>query len=155
MTDYFAQLGYAVLNDEEGARVRFGNRSALFRNLPVDAVRRAINDAMQATVPYFAANAAKSEVAIEPRQVEEVSFRVVVSWLSMYNNWRALYPEHRNQPLTVGAEELRHPQTFDQCYDYCREVFGPEFRRYVAALLGLTAEQYARIERRREEYWNK
>jgi len=155
MTDYFARLGYEVRKDADGARVRFADRSALFSNLPTDGVRRAINDAMQTVLPYFAANAAKSELAIEPRQVEEVSFRVIVSWLSMYNNWRSFYPDHRSQPLTVGAKELRAPRTFDECYDYCKKLFGAEFHRYVAALLGLTDTEYARIQRRREEYWNK
>jgi hypothetical protein len=155
MIDYFARLGYEVRNDADGTRVHFAGTSALFGNLPAAEARRAINDAMQVTVPYFAANVAKNDVAIDARQIEELSFLVVVSWLSMYNNWRTLYPDHRDHPLAVGAEELSHPQTFDKCYDYCRKVFGPEFRPYVAALLGLTAKQYARIERRREEYWNK
>jgi len=155
MTDYLARLDCDVRDDADGARVLCTGRSVLFKDLPGDAVRRAINDAMQTAVPYFGANAAKSELAIEPRQVEEVSFRVIVSWLSMYNNWRSFYPDHRNQPLTVGAEELRDPRTFDQCYDYCKKLFGAEFHRYVAALLGLTDTEYARIRRRREEYWNK
>jgi hypothetical protein len=155
MTDYFARLGYEVRDDADGSRVLFADRNALFRNLPTDVVRRAINHAMQAAVPYFAANAAKSELAIEPRQVKEVAFRVTVSWLSMYASWRSFYPDHREQPLTVGAEELRHPRTFDQCYDYCKKVFGADFRHYVAALLGLTDTEYARIEKSREEYWNK
>src|SRR5690348_8104919 len=115
MTDYLARLGYDVRDDADGARVHFAGRSALFGGLAAAEVRRAINDAMEATVPYFAANVAKSEVAIEPRRVEKASFRVVVSWLTMYNNWRRLYPEHRNHPLAVGAEELSHPQTFDKC----------------------------------------
>lgn len=155
MTDYLAQVGCEVRDDVEGSRVLLGDRSVLFQNLPPDAVRGAINGVMKTAVPYFAANASKSELAIEPGQVEEVALRVVLSWLSMYTSWRAFYPDHRNQPLTVGDEELRSPRTFDQCYDYCKTAFGAEFRRYVAALLGLNAEEYARIEKSRQEFWNR
>jgi len=155
MTDYLARLDCDVRDDADGARVLCTGRSVLFKDLPGDAVRRAINDAMETAVPYFAANAAKSELVIEPRQVEELAFRVTVSWLAMYANWRSFYPDYRNQPLTVGVEELRGLQTFDQCYDYCKEVFGASFQRYVGALLGLSDKEYARIEKRRQEYWNK
>jgi hypothetical protein len=155
MNDYLTQLGYEVRHEAEGSRVLLANRSVLFQKLSPHAVRRAVNEAMEMVVPYFAGNASKSGLAIEPRQVEEVALRVTLSWLSMYSSWRAFYPDHRNQPLTVGAEELREPKTFDQCYDYCKIVFGAEFRRYVAALLGLDDEEYVRVEKRRQEFWNR
>ena len=155
MNDYLARLGCEVRDDAEGSRVLFADRSVLFQNLAPDAGRRAINEAMAPAVAYFAANASKSELAIGSRQVEEVALRVVLSWLTMYASWRSFYPDHRNQPLTVGADELRSPRTFDQCYDYCETAFGAEFRRYVAALLGLNDEEYARIEKSRQEFWNR
>jgi hypothetical protein len=155
MTDYFERLGCEVREEAEGSRVMLADGSVLFPNLSTDEVRRAIDDAMQTVAPYFAANASKSELAIEPRQVEEVAFRVSLSWISMYNKWRVFYPDHRNQPLTVGLEELRAAQTFDQCYDYGKKVFGADFRRHVAALLGLSDTEYARIEKRRQEFWNR
>ena len=155
MTDYFARLAYEVRDEGDGARVLYADRSALFKHLPSDAVRPVINEAMEIVVPYFTANTAKSGLVIEPHQVEEAAFRVAVWWICMYHSWRTLYPQHRDRSLSIGADELRSASTFDQCYDYCKGVFGADFRRYTAALLGLTDKQYTRIEKRRQEYWNK
>jgi hypothetical protein len=155
MIDYIARMGYEVRDDPEGTRVLFEDRSALFPNLAGEEVRGAVNRAMETALSYFTVNVSKSTIAIEPRQVEEVAFRVTVSWIAMYNSWRNFYPEHRNHSLSVSEEELRQPRTFDQCYDYCKAVFGPEFRKYVAALLGLSEKQFARTEERREKFWNR
>ena len=132
-----------------------GQRSVLFRNLGAAEAARVIDEAMKRVIPWLDANVSASGLAIEERHIEEAALRVVISWLYMYNLWRSTYPDRGNQPLTIGSDELRHAQTFDQCYDYCKNAFGADFRRYVAALLGLTAADYASVEKRRQEYWNK
>ena len=155
VNDHLTRLGYAIREDPNGSRVLLLQRSVLFRNLGAAETARVIDEAMKKVIPWLDANVSASGLAIEQRHIEEVALRVVLSWLYMYNLWRSLYPEHRNHPLTVGSHELRQAQTFDQCYDYCKHVFGADFRRYVAALLGLTAANYANVEKRRQEYWNK
>lgn len=155
VNDHLARLGYAIREDADGSRVLLGERSVLFPKLAPAEAARAIDEAMKTVIPWLDANVSASGLSIEQRHIEEAALRVVLSWLYMYNLWRSTYPEHRNHPLTIGSHELRQAQTFDQCYDYCGNVFGADFRRYVAALLGLTAAEYARVEKRRQEYWNK
>ena len=154
MIDHLAWLGYGIREDIEGSRVMLADRSVLFSGLAPDEVRRALNDAMDTVIPHFTAHVSVSRIAIEARQIEEAALRVVLSWLSLYALWRSAYPEHRHHPLVVGPDELRQQRTFGVCRDYGKAVFGADYRQYVAALLGLTEGQYARMERRLEAFEN-
>lgn len=154
MTDYLDSLGVTLRREQAGTRLLYGRINVLFVEQEPDTLRRIINRGMDAAVTHYSRNVAQSGVSFPAGQIEEASLRVVCATLCTYCKWRA-DGTVKNQSLTIGADELGHVQSHDQCLFYCRDTFKNQYPAYAAALIGMTDAAFAQYEAGRERFWDR
>jgi hypothetical protein len=153
--DYVARVGCVLTEDEDSTTARLKDHEVAFLNLAPDVLREKLNAAMEGAVAHYRRNVAKSGVEMPPARVEEASLCVVLHHLFVYNLWRNNYPDRKDQPLVVGPEEIAHVQSDDECLHYCEREYGPQYAKYAAALLAMSAEEFARYEEGRNQFWDR
>ena len=153
--DYVARVGCALIEEENVTCVRLRDHELAFLNLAPDVLREKLNAAMEGAVAHYRSNVAASGVAMPPQRIEEAALCVVLHTLFVYNLWRNNYADRKDQPLVVGPEELAHVQSDDECLHYCEREYGPDYAKYAAALVAMTAEEFARYEDGRNQFWDR
>ena len=155
LPDYLARLGATIVREEGGCRVLYKRHNAVFPGLEPDELRQRFDEGMRNAVAHYTANLRAAAVDMEPGQVEEIAFAVVLKTLYMYNLWRRDYPEHKDQPLVVGARELESPTSCDECWHFCKRELGERYREAAAAMTGMSVEAFEKYEKRRTEFFNR
>jgi hypothetical protein len=117
----------------------------MFAGIEPADLRLKFNEAMHSTVAHYAQSATKGGVEMTQKQLEEVSFAVVLHWLFVYCMWRNTYEQHKNHPLCVDPDDLRRPQAHDHCWAYCEEEFGANYLIHAAALTGMSSAEIQNI----------
>lgn len=127
----------------------------MFPNIAAVELRARLNEAMHRAVAHFDKNAAVAGVPVTRSHVEELALGVVIGTLYVYNMWRQNHAEHRNHPLTVDLADLTSTQANDECWSYCRRVFGKAYVEHAAALTGMTVEALRQYEWGRRRYFDR
>lgn len=150
--DYFQEMGGEIVYKFEICRVILGQHNVLFTQICPEELRDRINESMHIAVKHYAANVDRSTLEITSRRIQEAAFGVVISNLAVYNMWRHTYEKHKNHPLVVSLDDLRAPASCGEIAWYCEREFGRHHRAYGAAMLGMTAKQYADFEEGRRRH---
>jgi hypothetical protein len=153
--DYLGQLGATVQFEHGICRILYKHHNAVFSQIEPTELKEKFNRAMDNAVTHYTRNLQASGVRMQPRQIEEASFGVVLHALYVYNLWRHTYEQHKNQPLVVGPEELAHPQAHDHCWSYCEKEFGAGYATYAAALIGMSEAAFRKYEEGRRRFFDR
>lgn len=155
MKDYLKDLDANLIDDAGNIRVLAGGRQVFFRQQTADVLRGIINNAMAVATSFYQDRVANSKIDIPERDLWEVSLRVVLSNLYVYNSWKNSYPKYQDLELKITIEDLKHVGSEDDCYFYCKEKYGTDYALYAAGLNGQTREQFERWEQGRIAFWNR
>lgn len=153
--DYIADLGGTIRYEHGRCRILYRHHNAVFPQIAPEELRSGFNEAMHNAVLHYTNNVDEAAVQMNPRQIQDAAFGVVLHTLYVYNMWRHTYESHRNQPLVVGPDELAHPQSHDQCWFYSKKEFGDDYRGYVAALIGISLEQLSKYEEGQRRFFDR
>ncbi len=153
--DYVEQLGAKLIDDSGNIQVLTEDTNVLFVKQKSDVLRKIINQAMAVASSHYQNRVATSGIDFTEREIQEISLKVVLHNLYVYNMWKNDYPKYHDLELKVTVEDLKHPQSEDQCYFYCKKKYGADYSSYTAALNGQTREQFESWERGRIAFWDR
>jgi hypothetical protein len=153
--DFIEKMGVTLRSEHDHCRMVYKSHNAMFPGIEPSELRKRFNEAMSSTIVHYTGRLADCGVTLSARQIEDVSFAVVLHTLYVYNLWRSTYEEHRNHALRVDAFDLQSVQANDQCWFYCVREFGPNYVRYAAALTNMTVTQFMGYEEGRQAFFNR
>jgi len=146
-TDYVSELGASIRAEAKGSRFLCGEQNAIFVGHTPDDVSLAVNRAMGVAVEYYTRNVSLSSKRISETLIRDASLRVVVN---------ALYGcSVRNEALEIDASDLENMFMRGHVLWFCEKAFRKDHRDYAAALMGLSANDFARWEEGWVRYCNR
>ena len=151
--DYLRELDVDVIEKHGLVRVIGKELDVYFGDEdPVD-LKNAVNKAMGVAISHYREN--NAEIFLTEKQLYELSAKVVLHHLYIYSNWRRTNEKYKNHELAITMDDLLHVQSNDICYQFCKNIYGTNFREVAAALMGKSLTELKEYEVSSEKFANR
>lgn len=106
-----------------------------------EIVRRYYGLKCQGKVPYADLN--------------QISIKIVMNYFYMYNMWRRVYKKERNRDLKWLDKDFDNPTTYDIIISYLKKKYPSDYQTACELLLSMSAENFIKYEKNRNDFYNK
>jgi len=143
--DYVEILGASVRAGKPGCGISLREHGgAIFQDIGAAQLRSKVNEAIQVAVGHFTECAARAGVEFTPSQILELSYRVVLTVLHRRDRERLESGQPRS--LSLGSADLCSALAKNVCWIYCETKFPTDYARHVAALGGMSVDEFRQYE---------
>jgi hypothetical protein len=92
------------------------------------------------------------DAALDEIEMNELSLKIVLRYLCLYNNWKQFYPKEKDRDLTFITEDLQTPATFDIVKEFILDRHPRNYQELSAAILGVEIDKFKNYEKARLEF---
>jgi hypothetical protein len=92
------------------------------------------------------------DAALDEIEMNELSLKIVLRYLCLYNNWKQFYPKEKDRDLTFITEDLQTPATFDIVKEFILDRHSRNYQELSAAILGVEIDKFKNYEKARLEF---
>ncbi len=124
-------------------------------NQEIDNVAQIIEKNFRFVYNFFASRVDNNSSTIDALDVEEISIKVVLTYLYIYNMWRNTYKNKENLSLDFNKKDLSDPETADIIFFYFKTKYPNNWLEKSAILLGMSESEVSKYYQKRELYYNK
>jgi hypothetical protein len=86
---------------------------------------------------------------------EAVSLKIVLHYFYLYQMWRSLYEEEKNNDLSFREKDFDHPGTIDTVIAHFKWAYPKQYAPYCQTYLGMTNHQFHEYEKSRQTYFDR
>lgn len=142
------------LSREEGSiRVISGDINALLENQNISTVSELIKHNLKTIKDYYLART--SNIQVSSLDILQVSIKIMINHLYIYNSWRNKYERQINRDLKFNEKDFDDSQTYDVVLYYFKSKYPTDWEEICSALLNMDIYRLREYYKGREQYYNK
>jgi hypothetical protein len=137
------------LTEENGA-IRLTadtNNNVILSNQSMAFVENIVKENFQVVKSHYQK---KSGDSVDNRDLNNISLKIVLQYLYMYNMWRRLYEKEKDRDLKFVSDDFEHPATHDMIIGYFKNKYPGNYSVQCAVLLGMSTDRFKKYEEERE-----
>jgi len=92
---------------------------------------------------------------IKSEDIQILSFRIVMHYLYMYNQWQTIYKNQERRDLTFNKTDFANASTHDIIFDYFKTKYPLDWEQSSVILLEIDIASFKTYYKEREYFYNK
>lgn len=140
---------------EEGGSIRLStleNQNVLFPNQTIGNIKELLLSNYKTVKEHYRPSAEK---VIPIEDLNDISLKIVIDRLYMYNMWRIWYKKQENRDLNFRIEDFEHPDLTDTILLYLRKKYPSDYSQRCEMLFDMTKSEFEAYEKNRNSFFNK
>jgi len=143
-----------ILTEEnQNVRVVFNKENILLVNQSIEAVSDLIKRNFSTVFTYYCLDV--NDFDVERLDITEVSLKITLYYLYMYNQWRVTYKKQEDRKLDFDKKDFNNPSTHDILFKYFKEKYPDSWIVKCSMLMKMTTDDVENYYKLRESFYNK
>jgi hypothetical protein len=151
--NYFAELGIEFKDVFGSTRIIGKNVNVFFGGHEPAHLQEVVEESMNRAFAFYKKSLTAARVDIPSIELAELSLRVVLHHLYVYDGWIKTYEKYKDLPFKVSQEDFGHTQSVEICTAFCKEKYKSSYIVYSAALAGKSLEEFRAWEKGRDAWY--
>ena len=123
-------------SNQNSVRITYDFQNVVLPNQEINNVAKIIEKNFLFVYDFYSSNIDNNIKEISTSFVEEISIKIVLNYLYMYNMWRISYKNQSNLILDFDEKDFHNPDTADIIFDYSKKKYPNDWLEKSAAILG-------------------